>query len=1621
MTQDIPATKTFPWIKFPHSQVSLHRVNRVESHGLLLIISSLDSVNDLQKVLEEYGFWKIANQQSFFLPVEADTLNKDLMAELAQALGGESCTISEIELSQPPILIDEQVESSLLNTEWIKPLGVNAKGHEIFNYISGNRYRKITSKEGVTTLEIEQTKLPNSYYLRIASLDDCPAMAAGILRAAELHRINESDLRDLSTIGLEQFRHGLEQPSKEQVFQKVKSELPNQLLQLAVQRKGDRKVYHQALQVANNLGDLVETYNSEEKGFSPNIQFLIFLRRLTQNYSEVNFNGSEQLSIALPFIKTEKNTSLQVYDLTKVSDDGLIERVANALQKRKAKGQSVFLFDHKIFGESDRFRHEIGKSYSFEIVVQMPPHVVANNRTEKFFTMVIIGNKRQHVLDTLPQAVLRTQSLESTEDLDRVYQEILRSKRRVKEWEKELVGTPTPDFEENERQRLYKPLSTMNKSHTMIPKALETPTTKALTRVTIHIGKDIDGIVANWMGVTKQKLRSQLLAEQVDAVAMAQCAFNRNRGFLLADQTGIGKGRALAALALIAIRQGKKVIYFTENSEINIPDVWRDLKAVGALNQLKPMILASKPVVLSWQKESADLLTPKSPVRTLSAKKKNALFFSGRWPANHNIIFTNYSQFRGKDTADSTTWAKTAVDKNTLVILDESQNAINQNSRTGKVIRSMISRIGRSNALYATATPMRDKHSADLYKPLLPNVEGFRLNNFLEIKSSGGESAQESFTSMLAEDGVYLRRDHDLSNIDFQVRLPDDSTMSRYVEEMNKFSPLVEKILDCSIQINLYLNRYSGHYFQRLIEEGVTRSAAHAEVVSSISHFSPGGPMSRLARLMINSLKVDQVIQEVVNEIREGRKPLITFHSTGEMLLAELIAQDSSLAQGKEIHLSIIDQLRRVTQKMFTDRSSENIDLRVENDDIRELSLEIDTLIDGICPELPAFPIDYIVAKLDQLGIACGEISGRSLAYKNNCIQRRKNYGRYETIHKFNSGELDVLIYNMAGATGGSYHASSEFKDRRPRTLIEMETPLDIIKYVQAQGRSNRYGQVSRPRVASVMTGLASEMRILQQRNRKLRAMGASVDGNRSHPLLLDDIPDFLNNIGDRSAKQVLETHPQLARRLGFQGRTEFQDATNGGFANKVLSRSIVLNTTDQANLIDLIRYEFDAIIEELNSHNSNPLKPQEIPGNIEIKARTLYEGNETDIDDIEKSSFLSPLYIETGIHHYNEKPITSDELRQMVSKSIISDGSDGFIKYANTLKTNFPTYMQDLLDPSTTLEEAVDNIYVQSRAFQSRFRRLQFLSYLLENIKPGIVLQYDETWNDKDNSLRTVVKLNCPKLQHAYLPQAYRIHTITPGDSKPKLLDLSRLMSYGKHAIRFQTGLSQGDNFRHLQDFNLQSLQERNFPVQILTGNHLAAIQEANRHKLGSLSLYRDMNGTVHRGVVIHKKSRDLSKLPVLVPSSRVAKVLVSLLMNRKVKDNSLTFEITSGLENIGRIVLHYRHHDNSLYGQFYFPFEEPVQGRNGEGIFEEDSFYFKRQELGKLFCQEIDEYSTEQNYKELAFEWDKEMFNTIFSSLDDLPLYCYYWHREIVSQVITNLDNGEIPPEYQSFLPID
>ncbi|PTX52422.1 NTP hydrolase family protein [Gemmobacter caeni] len=1542
--------KVVKWITFPNGEARMKRVVTGDGRsGLILLVGAGTRGEEISRISQEHGFQPTPVNPRVLRYFKGQSDKTVRIPDLAEALGAEVVEIGLDRILSAEMTVNlvpraprqEERETgrppSVPDPETVSLIGLNLRGEEVVRDGSGRFFRRVSAEDGTRSFVHEGEGGAAPLFLRAHRAADLDGIAAGLLMMARHGTLHADDFGRVIDAAIEPGPRGQIELDRAEAVELARTAMLRQITAVAIEAGSDRAGLMRALRLSAATEFVLSRRSEPGQGVRPSAATLSLLRRVTQGNDRVDYRGHPDLAIALPRMR-EEGAPLQVLDLSDVSADGVSGFALNALSRRPAEGSTILIVPGTAEMEiNERLRSDVGRAYGVEAVAEIAPNVADGVRDGVGLMMFFIGDARPEPLEALPQAALRTFRVATHEDLPNLEREVFRSRSRIRDFnrgEQDRAEARAEDTrEENVRQRPYMPLSRVGEPFTMIPIALEGATSRALQRVSrdMEAMGGVDAAVAAALGRSPAELGELLTPEQVDAVGMRLNAADRGRGFLLADQTGVGKGRSLAAMARTHIRANpeNRVLYFTESGTINVPDVCRDLKAVGAWPEIRVGFLSagSKFTDVSVDPTTGNVISKE--VRSLSDKEQKEIFRSGQWPEKYNLLITTYSKFNCREEADPSLWMENAMNANTMIVLDEAHNALNPRSNTGRNVRAALERVPAGQVVFGTATPARNPQGLNLYKPLLPATAGEGLNTILENIQSGGEVAQESFASMLAEDGVMLRRDHDLSNIEFQVNLPDDRRMLHYQDVMNRFSPIVEGMIDASTQIGELVGRRQALEFRAMVNRGVPENVARQRT-NELSQYSLaiGGPLANLARITMNALKIDQVVEVAAAEMDMNRKPLITFHSTNSALLNELIRADEGRMTDEEIAalppLGLKDQIRRIHDGLYRlTLNGERQDARQVSREVAEAARRVDALIDQLPDDLPVSPVDALKERLEANGMRVGEISGRTLCYRDGRIERRatEERDRRAVIDAFNSGELDVLIYNSAGATGGSYHASPDFKDQRGRTMIELETPVDIIKYVQSQGRGNRYGQVEDPKVVSVMTGLTPEMRIMQQRNGKLRSLGASVDGNRSHPLLLDDVPDLLNKVGDEATRNVLLSMPGLARRLGFTDFAEAEAAADRGeglvdegsgtaksgiesLANRVLARSIMLPAAEQDDLVQRIRMEFDVLIEELESRNANPLKPKEFPGRIDIKATAIFSGQERAEEDLDTSVFLSPLYIATGVHEFTDEAVTAERLIAMVERCATLHGADGFAPYAERIRQNLPTLMRPHLPSGYDMDAALQNPTGVPGRFATQHGKLTDLIWLLENLQPGVAVRFP-TLDDPDaRRVNTVVDLIPPQeTRHFDLASAYKIRLISPGMAKPETMAVSRLLSRDMETIRFRPGLSQGVNEDYLAEFTQMARLRRALPVQVLQGNVLQAINVAKENNLGTVSLYRNMEGEVSRGIVIHDSKVDLGKLPVNLPSGLVAAEAVrDLIRDQLARDGSKGFRVWGGIDPEGR-----------------------------------------------------------------------------------------------------------------------
>lgn len=1370
--------------------------------------------------------------------------------------------------------------------ETATPLGRNGAGKMVYQDARG---RTVETGDARDPFRREPETGGNLEYLRIRSEGDIAAMADGLTRQAMLEDVPASNIKAMIAAGVE----GQDVYSEAKVSDLLRENLFRQIASQSVAKNGDRASFARASLVASRLSPFMSSRPSADgEMLSPSPVFTAFLARTSRTAKEVSFHGHADMMHGLPAVQ-RPGSSFQVHDFSGRDPRAMVNACLGLLSDRTDEGRSLLLLPRNIDAETfDLLRLEIARHYALEASASVAGHVADGVEGGRDLLFVSVGERRPEPLDDVPPAAMRVFEVQDAAGFGNLEMEILRAQARIRAYHEGRDATAN-DKEANERQKPYVALSTVRPPITMSPMALEGAQNKAKRRVQAFAEPfgGVDAMVAKALGETNASLGEKMLAEQVDALAFWMNARSRNRSFLLSDQAGVGKSHPMSGATKAFLREapGNRVIYFTESAPINVPDVFENLQRFG-ISADKIMMMTSKSTghVLEMNPETGTLERSGKVKEQVSAAARKRIFESGAWPEGVDVIITSYSQFR-KDIADpSTRWLKDIASEQTFAVIDEAQNALNPNSRQGAAVRGLLTRLPRNNKFFGTATPLREISGLDLYQDCLP--EKVKASKLLRAISSGGTVGLEAFAGAMAADGVSRRVDHDLSGTEMVVDMPDEDLRAYYETVVGDMHLVVKTMIEnLGFVRDRNLEIYNRAY-ANAINRGAAPSTAAAEARKRASNsISFDRHLEDIQRVTMNAIKVHQVVRRNIREIEEGRKPMVSLHSTHNALLKEMISDENGQiipgALDEMRHISLRDHLHRIHERMYrVRREDEFIDLRETNEDARERYEQGRAMIDAFPHDLTPSPLDAMAKQLEEAGLSFGELTGRAYSYDDGKISRRERPSLRDVVDQYQDGTIDIIAYNSAGATGGNFQASPHVRDQRPRSTLVGEIGTDIIKYQQALYRGNRYGQVAPARLVSVLSGLMMERKMHLMADAKLRAMGAVTDGNRSHPLLREDIPDLLNPLGDRAVANILAEDPQLARDLCFDdfvdgnaaerygvgtGLDSFKsvsDVNASTLAGPFMVRaSLGLDPARQAEVMARIDMEFIAMREMLQQQGIDPLRPRVLEGHIEIKAKTIFEGKEADPNDLDASEFDAPLYLVTGIHHYTKEAIKSDEVLDMIADSRRRRGGNPFASCAARLEQQMPALLAPHLFNGVSIERAMANPEFGGVSFERQHAKLTNMIAALKKIEPGKSLHFDDYTAFFDSGHTTIVDVVPPVIGH-FIDQAsaYDIKFVRPGDSTVSTVSLSRLLM-DKDQFDTGPGVSLGADPAYLEQFDEDGSRMRKMPVQILQGNPLTALTYARQHRLGNHTQYTDQHGQVLQGIVFDPKKVDLEMLPII------------------------------------------------------------------------------------------------------------------------------------------------------------
>lgn len=1057
----------------------------------------------------------------------------------------------------------------------------------------------------------------------------------------------------------------------------------------------------------------------------------------------------------------------------------------------------------------------------------------------------------------------------------------------------------------NDYQAPYLPSSRLNEPTAMIPRNLEGPVRRALARLTEEIGMDVDTYVASKLQMSPEEMELAFSAEQVDAIALAIKRTEEGRGFINGDQTGQGKGRVLAALARYAVLNNVPVVFNTEKANL-FSDFWRDLKDIDSAHLFRPLILNDGEAIRNME-------TGKVEFRSIKPSELKSMMDGGMSLADsgYNLMLSTYSQFnREAGVSKKAAWLPTAA-RGAMMLLDESHVAAGD-SNTAVNMGIAIEHAG--SGVYSSATFAKNAKNMRAYAKVFP--ASVSLESLADTLQAGGEPLQEILSSMLGEEGVFIRREHDLSKLEFNVILTEQ-TRERDEEWADALSDALRSMAYFSGDVTRVMKRMDKEIKKQLKD---MPEAARKGNRMGVSYQGFGSRLYNILRQFSLAIKVDTVADQAISAMHDQRKPVFVLEQTFEALLKESLAE--SLTQnmmageagaGGELETPSVaaqiaanvattgmqsaDQSRTIDALSFRDLMGriagrleyiyvrddygnghyEHVLDQAKNDDelraLKDLMREIKEKI-GKLPDIPVSPIDTIRQKLTEAGYTHGEISGRQfqtdpLPSDPSKIQvTPRPDQRIQSLAEFNNGGIDALTLTRAGSTGLSAHSSAKFGDQRQRELIELQIANNVAERVQFFGRVNRRGQVNSPRITTVVSTLPSEMRVLAMQNAKLRKLSANTQSNRNNQAEMREVPDILNPVGNEICRRYLEENPDIAALLDIDPEEQGASDDEAWFANKLTGRIALLPVARQKAVYADLSRTFNETLKELEARGENPFQTTVHDWKAKIVSKERFR---TDTTGGSRSVFDEPVYLARVEWEVDLVPYTSEDIKHMIERSrrhlVESDNRFSLTenRYALGEHDRWQFNLEKLIKD---VNDSFGQVQAKALKSLSSFNTIQDAidakdpnpiknsearrAWLLKTL-PGLMPGGIMSFaNEEGETVKGMVTAFFPPVERNESHLLGQYEVRVVVPGSNKHRDFTLNHLIGDEKFSLDRVL--GSDYRNpLREFDVAKPGRVTYSRQVLLGNMFQAAQFSAQHGLGSAGIFTDDAGNRHRAVILY------------------------------------------------------------------------------------------------------------------------------------------------------------------------
>lgn len=1029
----------------------------------------------------------------------------------------------------------------------------------------------------------------------------------------------------------------------------------------------------------------------------------------------------------------------------------------------------------------------------------------------------------------------------------------------------------------------YHPRSKGKPLGTLVPVNMMESIEEALDGLERRVG-NIDSFVSRSLGYPNvEAMREKFGAEQIEAIAMAIDNIEQGEGFVIGDQTGVGKGRVNAAILRYARLQGKIPVFITMTKGL-YGDMYRDLAAIGEPTGFKALITNSD---MRGAKEEIFVEETGDTLRSLTPKQLEAALQhiqeKGELPAGYDYLFTTYSQLQTiKGEAKLRHKAIVSAAGNAILSLDESHNAGGAGkggwqkkmseeaapfASRAALVRHLVDLSG--GTFYSSATYAKNPDVMDLYRKTAMRYAVDDPSELAEAIRAGGNPMQQWVANALTLSGQYVRREKSFDGISMKL-----DTVKASADTADRISSAIGKIFDFDLSVKAVKDNLGDELAAEA--EALDRDNAIGE--AGVSSTSFASILHNLVSQTLVALTVNQAVAKFVQHYKAGQKVVIALSNTNEAFFDRYI-QESGIAVGQEVPISFNDvllkYLDRTLEVTVKDAYGKREHRRLTDAEIgkhggsgvmrqyRELRKEIQALdLSG----LPVSPIDFMLKEMQAAGMKVGEITGRQTTLKydgERMIYERREASDGEkkrTISRFNGGELDAIILNRSGSTGYSMHAGETFKDKRQRHMSILQADPNIDVFMQTLGRVNRTGQVELPEYTIITPDLPAARRPAAVLMRKLASLNANTTANRDSNITISSVVDFMNPYGDTVVFELLSEEPKIAQMLDID--LEKYEDNRDGLAAKVTGRLTIFSAKEQERVYGMIERAYTDLIKRLDALGENALVAKE----LDLKAQTVSRREVTPQRGGSRSAFAEPSYLEKVSVKVLGKPYKWEEIQGFVEKNrpgkpLVEDYQSetriAFEKYSERLTEAKKAHPgDDKHDDVKKAQEALDNATAIRNNIVAFVRRFGVGDNVIIKTEsgnlPAVVI------NVERESTNSPIKVG--QFQYTFaLADASREVTIP----------LTQMIARPGKEARYDVEPWHSDDEAMRVQFekNQQDLREERY---MLTGNLLAGYAKFPQ---GRIVLYTRESGDTTYGVLLPRSFRgdaEISRLPLTFTSAQ-------------------------------------------------------------------------------------------------------------------------------------------------------